>query len=167
MTQVQGSGAAPVAPFAAMLGDTVMPMLATTPVIVAVFWIVRGARGGLSALLGVCIAATFFAVGLYVMSRLTNADPRSVLVAAIAVYLGQIIFLGVVLVSFSGASWLDGKAFGLSVLAVALTWQLAQLVAFLKIRKPVYDDRGAGVPADPATGPIGERADEPVQRRLR
>jgi ATP synthase protein I len=57
-----------------------------------------------------------------------------------AVYLGQVIFLGVVIYSLSGASWLDGKAFGLSVLAVALIWQVCQVVAFMRLRQPVYDE---------------------------
>ena len=44
----------------------------------------------------------------------------------------------------SGAGWLDGRAFGLSVLAVALVWQLSQLVAFTRLRKPVYDEPAQG-----------------------
>ncbi|HEY5474017.1 MAG TPA: hypothetical protein VIK32_12610, partial [Candidatus Limnocylindrales bacterium] len=62
------------------------------------------------------------------------------LAGALAVYLGQVIFLGLVILSLSGADWLDGKAFGLSILAVALIWQLAQIGAFIRLRKPVYDE---------------------------
>ena len=138
MTQPQASG--PVPPFAAMLGATVIPMGAAVPVIVVVFWITRQARGGLAALLGVCIAVFFFASGLYAMKRVTNASPLSVLAGALAVYLGQVIFLAVVVLSLSGAGWLDGTAFGLSVLAVALIWQLSQVAAFVRLRKPVYDE---------------------------
>jgi ATP synthase protein I len=47
-----------------------------------------------------------------------------------------------VIFSLSSADWLDGKAFGLSILAVALIWQLSQVVAFVKMRKPVYDVSG-------------------------
>ena len=140
MTQAHASGPAPGPPFAAMLGATVIPILATVPVIVAVFWITRAARGGLAALLGVSVAVVFFASGLYVMGRVTNANPLSVLAGALAVYLGQVIFLGMVILTLSGAHWLDGTAFGLSVLAVALIWQLAQIGAFIRLRKPVYDE---------------------------
>jgi ATP synthase protein I len=140
MTQRQTSGPAQVPPFAAMLGATVIPMVAAVPVIVVVFWITRQARGGLAALLGVCIAVAFFASGLAAMKRVTNANPLSVLAGALAVYLGQIIFLGVVVLSLSGAHWLDGTAFGLSVLAVALIWQVCQVAAFVRLRKPVYDE---------------------------
>jgi ATP synthase protein I len=140
MTQPHSTGPAQVPPFAVMLGATVIPMVASVPVIVVVFWVTRQARGGLAALLGVCIALVFFAGGLAVMKRVTNANPLSVLAGALAVYLGQVIFLGVVILCLSGADWLDGTAFGLSVLAVALIWQLSQVAAFIRLRKPVYDE---------------------------
>jgi ATP synthase protein I len=147
MTHTQPSGPAPGLPFAAMLRATVVPMIASVPVIVAAFWVTRGSRGGLAALLGVLIAVVFFASGLYVMGRVTHANPLSVLAGALAVYLAQVIFLGVVIFTFSGADWLDGKAFGLSVLAVALIWQVCQVVAFVRLRQPVFDQPVAG-PAD-------------------
>lgn len=145
MTQPQGSVQAEPPPFAAMLRAAVIPVVCTAPVIVLVFWLTRQTRGGVAALLGVSIAVAFFASGLYVMRRVTNANPLSVLAGALAVYLGQVIFLGVVILLLSGADWLDGMAFGLSVLAVALIWQLSQVVAFVRLRKPVFE-----VPAEPA-----------------
>src|ERR1035437_6738391 len=110
MTQAHAPGPAPAAPFAAMLRATVVPMSAAGPVIVAVFWITRGSRGGLAGLLGACIAVVFFASGLYVMGKVTNANPLSVLAGAIAVYLGQVIFLSVVILTLSGVHWLGGAA---------------------------------------------------------
>jgi len=171
MTQPPVLPPAQAPPFAAMLRAAVIPMVCTAPVIVLVFWITRQTRGGLAALLGVCIAVAFFASGLYVMKRVTNANPVSVLVGALAVYLGQVIFLGIVILVLSGAGWLDGQAFGLSVLAVALVWQLSQLLAFIRMRKPVYDhaaDEPATELAEPATElaePATELA-EPATERL-
>jgi ATP synthase protein I len=137
-------------------------MMVTAPIIILVFWITGQSRGALAALFGVVIALIFFAGGLYVMGRITNASPLSVLVGALAVYLGQVIFLGVVMVSLSGAQWLDGKAFGLSILAVALIWQVSQVVAFLRLRKPVFDSP-AVVPADAlANEPPDETASRPT-----
>jgi ATP synthase protein I len=141
-----------------MLRATVIPMVATLPVIVAVFWITRQSRGGVAALLGVSVAVVFFASGLYVMGRVTNANPLSVLAGALAVYLGQVIFLGVVILTLSGVQWLDGTAFGLSVLAVALIWQVLQVVAFIRLRKPVYDEV--------ADKPTENPAEDAAQRAL-
>jgi ATP synthase protein I len=162
MTAVQPSGPAPVLPFAAMLRATVIPMAATVPVIVAVFWITRQSRGGLAALLGVSIALAFFASGLYVMGRVTNANPLSILAGALAVYLGQVILLGVVILTFSGAHWLDRTAFGLSILAVALIWQVCQVVAFMRLRKPVFDEPDDQSAVGLADGP----ADQPAEGQL-
>jgi len=146
MTQPALSRPADRLPFAAMLRGALIPMVCGAPVIVLVFWVTRQTRGGLAALLGVSIAVVFFAGGLYVMKRVTNATVLSVLAGALAVYFGQVIFLAVVILALSGAHWLDGKAFGLSVLAVALIWQLSQVVVFVRLRKPLYDE-----PADERT----------------
>ena len=140
MKHPQALGPANSSLFAAMLSGAVIPMAVTAPIIVLGFWITRQTRGGLAALLGVCVAVVFFASGLYVMKRVTNANPLSVLAGAMTVYLGQVIFLGLVILSLSGADWLDGRAFGLSILAVALVWQLSQIRAFVRLRKPVYDE---------------------------
>ena len=154
MMHIPKSPPAQAPPFAAMLRAAVIPMVCAAPVIVLGFWITRQTRGGLAAILGVAIAVAFFASGLWVMKRVTTANPLSVLAGALAVYLGQVIFLGIVILMLSGATWLDGRAFGLSVLAVALVWQLSQLVAFARLRKPVYDQ-----PSDELTG-------SPSQERL-
>ena len=126
-----------------MLRGAAIPTICVAPVIVLTFWIMRETRGGLASLLGVFITVVFFAGGLYVLRWVTNANPATVLVGALAVYLGQVIFLGLVILTLSGADWLDSQAFGLSVLAVALIWQLFQVLAFMRMRKPVYDDPGA------------------------
>jgi ATP synthase protein I len=155
LTQPQPAGRAQVPPFAAMLRATVLPMVASAPVIVGVCWAFGNARGGLAGLLGVVIAVLFFAGGLYVMSRVVGANPLSVLAGALAVYLGQVIFLGVVILSLSDADWLDGTSFGLSVLAVALIWQISQVVAFTRLRKPVYDaasEQSVPNPSEPSRG---------------
>lgn len=161
VTQMTPSGPGGIPPFARMLRASVIPMLATGPVIVLLFWVTREAKGGLAALLGAAVAMAFFASGLYVMGRVSNANPLSVLAGALAVYLGQVILLGVVIISLSGADWLDRKAFGLSILIVALVWQLCQVVAFLRLRKPVYDEPAAGLVEEPA-GPPPTSDERPI-----
>lgn len=139
MTQPQASGPAQPPPFAAMLRGAVIPTVCTAPVIMLVFWVTRQTRGGLAALLGVSIAVVFFAGGLYVMSRVVNASPLSVLSGAVALYFGQMIVLGLVAVGLSGARWLDSIAFGISVLVAVIAWQVFLIVAVVRARRPVYD----------------------------
>jgi ATP synthase protein I len=138
---------APNAPFDAMLRGALLPSTAAGVVAAVVLWVLRDSDGGLAALLGVAVAVVFFAAGLAVMKRVVGANPLSVLAGALAVYLGQIIFLGVIILVLSGARWLDGTAFGLAILVVALVWQVCQVVAFLRMRHRVYDE-----PSPPAAG---------------
>ncbi|MGZ4601220.1 MAG: hypothetical protein ACXVYY_13520 [Oryzihumus sp.] len=142
---------APAAPFAAMLRGALVPSLVAAPIVVIALWVARGSRGGLAALLAVVVTIAFFAGGLAVMKRVTNANPLSLLAGALAVYLGQVLFLGIVIISLSSASWLDGTAFGIAALAVTLVWQVGQVLAFVRMRKSVYD-----VPASPGAPEAGE-----------
>ena len=131
-------------PFAVMLRGAFLPTVAVGPVAVVVAAIVGGGKAALGAALGFSIALAFFALGLLIMRRLGGAsDPFRFLASALAVFMGQMIFLLVVIISLQGASWLDGTAFGLTVLAVALVWQVFQVVAFVRSRRPVFDAAAA------------------------
>jgi len=127
-------------PFAAMLRGAFLPTLAVGPVAVVVAAVLGGGKAALGAFLGFAVAIVFFALGLFVMRKLDSAaDPMRFLASAMAVFLGQMIFLLLVIVALKDASWLDGTAFGLTALAVALVWQVFQVVAFVRSRRPVFD----------------------------
>jgi ATP synthase protein I len=127
-------------PFAVMLRGAFLPTLAVGPVAVAVAALLHGGRGALGALLGFTVAVLFFALGLWVMRSLKSAeDPLRFLASALAVFMGQLLFLLVVIIALQRAQWLDGTAFGVSVLAVALVWQVFQVVAFVRSRRLAFD----------------------------
>ena len=131
-------------PFAVMLRGAFYPTLAVGPVAVVVAWLVGGAEAAYSAGLGFAVTIAFFALGMVVMSRLKSAtDPLRFLASSLAVFFGQMIFLLLVIIALQDADWLDGTAFGLSALAVALVWQVFQVVAFMRSRRPVYDEPAA------------------------
>jgi ATP synthase protein I len=110
------------------------------PVAVVVGALLGGGRGALGALLGFLVAIAFFALGLFVMRKLDSAaDPLRFLASAMAVFLGQLIFLLVVIIALQRASWLNGTAFGVAALAVALVWQVFQVVAYVRSRKLAFD----------------------------
>ena len=155
MPQTHTAGPASVLPFASMLRAAVIPVAVAAPVIVVVCWVTGGSRGGLSALLGVLVVVIFFAGGLYALKTLANGNPMVLMAGALAVFFGQVIFLGLVIVAFRGADWLDARSFALAVLAVSLVWQTSQIVAFTRLRRPVYDephDEPHDVPADLRAG---------------
>lgn len=127
-------------PFAAMLRGAFYPTLAVGPVAVAVAWAVDGGRAALGALVGFAVAVAFFALGLVVMRRLDGAaDPLRFLASALAVFFGQLIFLLLVILVLQDAGWLHGTAFGLTALAVALVWQVFQVVAYVRTRRLAFD----------------------------
>ena len=137
---------APNAPFDAMLRGALLPSTAagcSRP------WSSCGscatAAAALAALLGVAVAVVFFAAGLSVMKRVVGANPLSVLAGALAVYLGQILFLGVIiLVLVRGA--LAGRH-------------------RLRPRHPRRRARLAGVPGGRLPADAPQRVRRPVRRR--
>jgi ATP synthase protein I len=127
-------------PFAVMLRGAFLPTVAVGPVAVVVAAIVGGGKAALGAALGFVIALAFFALGLVVMRKLDSAaDPLRFLASALAVFMGQMIFLLVVIIALQDATWLDGTAFGITVLAVALVWQVFQVIAFVRSRRLAFD----------------------------
>ncbi|KRF27759.1 hypothetical protein [Phycicoccus sp. Soil802] len=128
-------------PFAVMLRGAFLPTVAVGPVAVVVAAIVGGGKAALAAALGFVIALAFFALGLIIMRKLDSAaDPLRFLASALAVFMGQMIFLLLVIIALQGASWLDGTAFGLTILAVALVWQVFQVIAFVRSRRLAFDE---------------------------
>ena len=133
-------------PFAVMLRGAFVPTLAVGPVAVVIGAVVGGGRTALGSFLGFAVTIAFFALGLVIMRKLDSAaDPLRFLASAMAVFLGQLIFLFVVIVSLQGAQWLDALAFGCAALAVALVWQVFQVLAYVRSRKPVFDEATTSV----------------------
>jgi ATP synthase protein I len=127
-------------PFAVMLRGAFLPTLIVGPIAVIVAALVGGGRAALGAGLGFAIAISFFALGLVVMRKLDSAaDPLRFLASALAVFMGQLLFLLLVIVLLQGATWLNGTAFGASALAVALVWQVFQVIAYLRSRRLAFD----------------------------
>lgn len=125
--------------FSAMLRTALLPSSACGFVSIGVFWVMRGVAGALGATGGVAVSLGFFVVGLLVMRRLSDGTPMTLMVTALAVFLGQIIFLGLIILVLGTVAQLDGVAFGVGALVVALAWQVAQIFAFIRSRRPVYE----------------------------
>ncbi|MFC6705811.1 hypothetical protein [Flexivirga alba] len=130
----------PAVPFATMLRIGIIVNAVCLPVLAIIFWITNGPKGGGSAAIGVLVALVFFAGGLGVLQRVSGDNALLLLAAAFTVYLGQVIFLGIIILALSERDWIDGWAFGLSVLVTALAWQVAQVTGFVRAPKAVYSE---------------------------
>lgn len=131
----QGVGAA----FGRSLGQALLVGALTA----AVFLVVRGAESGLSALFGLAIAGLTFGAALLLMAApLRRAHPQVMFVVALTLYGVQMVALLVVYDVSRQFAWLDGVAVGVTILVVALVWQVAQMIAWRRARTLVFDEAG-------------------------
>ncbi len=142
-------------PFGVMLRGAFLPTVGLGLVTVLALAVTRGLAAGGSALLGLAVAIAFFASGLAVMARVVrDANPVLFMAVALSVYLGQVIALLLVMVLAERIAGLDDTAVGVTVLVVALAWQVFQMRAWRRARTHVFDDGGPGA----ASGPPGHDA---------
>ena len=107
----------------------------------AVFAVVGGAVAAASAAVGSVLAILFFSLGQAVVLRYAERDGSAVLVAALGSYALRIAGLvgAFALYEGSGLELLDRTATSLAVVATVLLWTTAEVVAFARMRMPVYD----------------------------
>ncbi|MEA5155223.1 hypothetical protein [Raineyella sp.] len=113
--------------------------------------IVRGGVAGASAAVGAVIAILFFSIGQAVVLRYAERDGSVLLVAALVSYGIRVSGLAgvVALYEASGLTLLDRTATALGIVATVLLWTTAEVVAFARMRIPVYD---LGHPERPGAG---------------
>ncbi|SDB85634.1 hypothetical protein GA0111570_10585 [Raineyella antarctica] len=108
---------------------------------VAVFAAVRGGVAAASAAVGSVVAILFFSLGQAVVLRYAERNGSGLLVAALGSYGVRIAGLAGALSLYEGAGLqiLDRTATSLGVVATVLLWTTAEVVAFARMRMPVYD----------------------------
>jgi hypothetical protein len=105
-------------------------------------------NGVWGALAGLALVLVFFGSSSWVMTRTRPLEPALVLVIAMGLYLLKMVGL-VIVVLLLGALDLLGDplhrvALGLTIIAGALTWSVAEIVTTVRRRQPLYDaPRGA------------------------
>ena len=108
------------------------PSLATLTVAILVFWMTKGSKGALGALVGGGIALAFFAIHLLV-SRLTRrADPVYVMALAFASYFAKVLALLLFLVTFAGTKAFNSTAFAVTTLSVSVAWLVGEVFSYLR-----------------------------------
>lgn len=107
----------------------------------AVFGAVGGLEAAASAAVGSVIALLFFSLGQAVVLRYAERLGSGLLVAGLASYGVRVSGLAGALVVYEGAGIdvLDRTATALGLVVTVLLWTTAEVVAFAKMRMPVYD----------------------------
>ncbi|MCA0294909.1 MAG: hypothetical protein LCH96_06265 [Actinobacteria bacterium] len=111
---------------------------------VVAFGITGGTAGAISAALAGILAIAFFTIGQAVQVLVADADPRTVLTAAVASYILRVVGLGALLaLALANAERLTAMnptAVAVSTIAVVLGWLGVEIWAFSKLRLPVFDE---------------------------
>lgn len=107
--------------------------------------VLAGEKGLVAGLVAMAVVGVFFAFGSWALMTMTAERPQVAMAAGMLVYALQILMIGVFVVVFRDTSLFNGKAFGLSLLATALSWVGGQVKQSLTSRM-LYVDPVPSVP---------------------
>jgi len=108
------------------------PSLIALLLSVGTFWLAKGGKGALGALVGGSIALTFFAIHLLVSRVTRRADPAYVMALAFASYFAKILALLIFLLVFAGTKAFDATAFAVTTLGVSIAWLTGEIFGYLR-----------------------------------
>jgi ATP synthase protein I len=110
--------------------------------------IAAGRPGALGALLGLLVAVAYVSITLLVGRLTLTADPNVMMAAAMASFLVKLVVFAVVLTVLKDHgvfAHVSSMAFALTAVATAVATMIAEAVAFMRTRRPVWDESPAGV----------------------
>lgn len=121
--------------------------------------VVAGGKGALGAGIGTALVLLFFAAGLHAIRTIGQRWPELLMSAGLLVYTTQVAVLLVLLLIFRDAGFMNGRAFGLTMLACALVWPAAQAWMQTRVKTPyVVTDAGPGGGSGTGHGTPADRA---------
>ena len=104
--------------------------------------IVGGGKGLEGALLGVGLVIVFFGLSAAAMTWASRKSPQVMMVTAISTYLIKILVLLFFVVSYSGTTAFNGKAFGLTVVVCVVVYTTAQALVSARLKVPYVEPDG-------------------------
>ncbi|MCX6458939.1 MAG: hypothetical protein WCI74_08535 [Actinomycetes bacterium] len=111
-------------------------------------------QGLIAGVLGALVAIGFLGIGQYVLGRVLSGNPQIAMMAALLVYVLQVLVLLILLLALKHATWLDGQWFGFTVFACLIAWTLAMVADYMRNRSfTVVPGSGPGHPDGPVIEP--------------
>ena len=150
-----GHPLSPTQASAVALRTAAIPAVVVGLVAVVLGWVRGGPNGALGAALGAIVAIAFFAIGQYVLGRILDGNPDLALSAGLLLYLTQVLVLFGLIVLLRDATWLDGRVFGITILAVTLAWIVGSIIAAQRV-KILYVDPSLSQDSAGGAGSAGE-----------
>jgi ATP synthase protein I len=106
-----------------------------------------GSAAALGAVVGFLLVLGFFGLGASVVNAVASVSPTASLLVALLTYTLEVVALGAVFVALrrSGAlaETVDPGWVGGVVIAATLVWLVAQTIAEVRSRQPIYDEEAS------------------------
>lgn len=149
-------------PDARILRGAAIPTAVAGVGAVAVAFALAGAKGALGAALATVIVVAFFSLTRLAVAFTTRMPPETAMLAGVGAYLVKILVLMVVVSAFRDATAWNTRAFGWTVIALALVWIFAEFRGTLRTRRPYVDDPEESEQSErPGKAGDGQRASAP------
>jgi len=97
----------------------------------------------LSVLCGAALVVAFFGISLLIGHFAGRTNPSGALGLFAVTYAIKVVGFAAVLFFFGTPGWLDRTWFFTGALATVIAWQVAEVVAFSRLRTPLYVDDAA------------------------
>lgn len=124
---------------AALVAGSVMALIA---------WLVADLTAFRSVAVSTLLVVVVIGFGVFVLNTVASIMPSATVLVALVTYAVQLVVLAAVVLGFARNEMMDGafdrRWFGGGVAVATLAWMVAQIVAAVRARIPVYDLPEAG-----------------------
>ena len=116
-----------------------IPAVVVGVITVVVLFLTTDAFAARSAIVGAVLVLIFFGFGQYVVGRVLAKAPELGLAVAMLVYLTQLGVLLILIRVLRDVNWLDGRAFGIAIIAGTLAWTFGSVIMLSKHKTTVIE----------------------------
>ncbi len=116
-----------------------IPAIVIGAITVLALLLLEGGFADRSALLRAFLVLVFFSFGQYVVGRVLATKPELGLGVAMLVYLTQLGVLLILIRVLRDVNWLDGRAFGIAIIAGTLAWTLSSVFMLSRHKTTVIE----------------------------
>lgn len=116
-----------------------LPAIAVGVITILALLYLEGGFAARSAVLGAVLVLLFFSFGQYVVGRVLATKPELGLGVAMLVYLTQLGVLLILIRVLRDVNWLDGRAFGISIITGTLAWTLGSVFMLSRHKTTVIE----------------------------
>jgi len=111
---------------------------------IVVSLVAAGSQGAFGALVGLVVVLAFFGISLLAISYSARVSPQILMPVAMGTYLFKIFAMLGLVVVLRDATWMNGRAFGLTVVLCTLVWLIFEVRTFLRTKMLYVDPVSSG-----------------------